>query len=319
MCGYDATVPTPLPAPTSRSAAPLGHVLGVDIGGSSAKIVLVPRAADGALGEPVEQVRWRLSPGAGVPALLDELTRVAGPVDVGAVGLSVPGVVDPSGSHVVRSTNVPWLEGPDLLPAIAGALGAPVALVNDGEAFAVAEARLGPGTGRDDVLVLALGTGVAAAHVVRGRVHRGAHGAAGELGHLSLDPNGPPCSCGQRGCLETSIGAANLARRWAAVGGPAGGDAETLAVAARAGDAVATVVVERANHALARALLHAVTLIDPGLVVVGGGLAQASDVYVEPAVALAREWATFQTVPPVLPAALGAWAGARGAALAAPR
>ncbi|WP_413451922.1 ROK family protein [Georgenia phoenicis] len=309
----------PLPLPTFRALALPGPLLGVDIGGSSAKIVLVPRAADGTLGEPVEQRRWPLAPGAGVPELLDELRRVAGRTPVGGVGLSVPGVVDSSGSHVVRATNVPWLEGPGLLPRVSDALDAPVTLVNDGEAFALAEARLGPGADHDDVLVLALGTGVAGAHVVHGRVRRGAHGAAGELGHLALDPGGPMCSCGQRGCLETSIGAANLARRWREAGGPANGDAEALADATRTGDATAVSVTRQANHAFARALLHAVTLLDPGLVVVGGGLAQAPDVYVEPAVALAREWATFQTVPAVLPAALGAWAGARGAALAAAR
>lgn len=319
MCGYDSRVHMPLPARASRSSEPLAYVLGVDIGGSSVKIVLVPRAVDGSLEEPVAHVRWPLPPRAGLRALLDELSRVAGAAGLSGVGLSVPGVVDPTGSHVVRSTNVPWLEGPELVPATVDALGAPVALVNDGEAFALAEARLGPGADSDDVLVLALGTGVAGAHVVGGRVRRGAHGAAGELGHLVLEPDGLPCSCGQHGCLETSIGAANLARRWVSAGGPADGSPETLADAARAGDAIALTVTEHANRALARALLSAVTLIDPGLVVVGGGLAQAPDVYVEPAVALARQWATFQTVPSVLPASLGAWAGARGAALAAPR
>src|SRR5690606_11922672 len=127
-----------------------------------------------------------------------------------AFAVTVAGTLDPSTGIVGRSANLPWLDGIAPADRLSARLGIPGWAVQDGEAAALAEARLGAGRGSDDVFVLALGTGIAGAHVVSGQVRRGAHGAAGEIGHMQVVHNGVVCSCGQIGCLETAIGGNQL-------------------------------------------------------------------------------------------------------------
>jgi glucokinase len=156
---------------------------------------------------------------------------------------------------------------------------------------------------------------------VDGSVRRGAHGAAGEIGHLAVAGNGVRCSCGQTGCLETAIGGTKIAERWEDLGGTptAGATALDVVRAAEAGDAAARAALDAAARALGRAILELAALVDPALIVVGGGLSRSSRWTVDPAVDIARAGATFHTIPEVRLASLGVWAGARGAALLAPR
>lgn len=168
-----------------------------------------------------------------------------------------------------------------------------------------------------NIPALALGTGIAGAHVVDGRVVTGAHGSAGELGHITIDPMGSECSCGRRGCLETIIGAPALRDAWAEAGGRGG--PEALFDAFAAGDGAATAIVRRASSALAEALLTLCAVVDPGGIVIGGGLAQAPHHLVTLAERYVRERATFHRVPPIVPATLGGWAGANGTVLTALR
>lgn len=299
-------------------SAPL---LGIDLGGTSTKLLLGRLGADGA--EPLEQTRVPTPQG---PGALDQLadrarTFLAGR-SVAAAGVTVPGLLGGDGV-VTRSVNLPWLDGVAVGDVLTAALGLPVSAVHDGRGAARAEAVLGAGRGHADVYVLTLGTGIAGAQVIDGRVLGGAHHAAGEVGHVSQDERGRRCSCGQRGCLETLVGAEHLARRWQEVLAAEGvaptpaPTARDLVEAARAGHPGATTVLDQATTALARALLALVATVDPGLVVVGGGIGQAEDVVVAPAVAKVVQRATFHSVPPVVPSALGPWAGAWGAVLSA--
>lgn len=299
-------------------SAPL---LGVDLGGTSTKLLLGRPGPDGP--ELLEQTQVPTPRGADALGLLADRVRVflAGRPVAGA-GVTVPGLLGADGV-VTRSVNLPWLDGLAVGNVLGDALGVPVTAVHDGRAAARAEAVLGAGRGHRDVYVLTLGTGVAGASVIDGRVLAGAHLSAGEVGHVSQDDDGRLCSCGQRGCLETCVGAEHLARRWqevlAAEGATAPGapTARDLFDAARAGHPGAVAVLDQATTALARALLGLLATVDPGLLVVGGGIGQARDVLVDPAVAELVRRATFHSVPPVVPGALGPWAAAWGAVLGA--
>lgn len=287
--------------------------LGIDYGGTQTKLLLISETG-------AELARQTVPTGG-----LDELgARVgsfltAGRADVFAV--TVAGTLDPATGVVGRSTNLPWLEGTAPAEVLAARLGIPGTAVQDGEAAALAEARLGAGRGSADVFVIALGTGIAGAHVVGGNVRRGAHGAAGEVGHMQVAHNGVVCSCGQVGCLETAIGGNQLAARWAEHGAAVATGATALDVvrAAERGDPAARAALTDAARALGRAILEVSALLDPELVVVGGGVARAPEWTVHPALESARAAATFHRLPELRLATLGVWAGARGAAQAALR
>ncbi|MEU4013823.1 ROK family protein [Microbacterium sp. NPDC028030] len=299
-----------------RHAGPV--VLGLDVGGSSVKHLLAPALASmDAPPTPLARGRHstpKAAPVEGLSAIVDSLR---GDADLERVVLSIPGLVDEAEGVVVRSTNIPSLDGRPLGAQLSAALGVPVDVINDGHAAAVAEASWGAGAGIDDVFVLALGTGIAGAHVAHGRVVPGAHGSAGELGHITIEPDGHVCSCGRRGCLETIIGAPALRRAWAEAGG-AGGP-EKLLAASSAGDAAAKAIVERASSALAEAILTLCALVDPGCIVIGGGLAQAPHELVTLAARYVGARASFHRVPPIVPATLGEWAGVNGTVLTALR
>jgi glucokinase len=193
---------------------------------------------------------------------------------------------------------------------LAAALGRPVAMVNDARAFSLAEALLGAARGLGTVVCLVLGTGVGGGIVVDGRLLRGT-GGAGEIGHQTVLLGGPRCGCGNSGCAEALTRADVLARR----GGRA--TAEDVYRAARAGDATARAAVEHVVRWLGVALANAYVLLAPDAFVVGGGIAAAGDLLLGPLEAAVRRHVFL--VPPerirVLPAALGPYAGAIGAAL----
>lgn len=287
-------------------------VLGLDVGGSSVKYRLasaddsdrMPDAlAEGSVTTPADD------PVEGLAAIA---RRVTGENRLVAVTVAIPGLVDETSGTVLRSANLPALDGVPLGADLAARLGVAVSVINDGRAAAIAEARWGAGAGADDVFTLALGTGIAGSHIVAGCVVDGAHGIAGELGHIVVEPAGVACGCGQNGCLETVIGAPALRRTWHAAGGS--GSPKDLLAAYETGDERAQEVVERGAGALADAILTLLALVDPGVIVIGGGLASAPHRIVERTTALVAERATFHRVPRILPARLGKWAGAVGTA-----
>ncbi|WP_102193837.1 ROK family protein [Microbacterium aurantiacum] len=291
-------------------------VLGIDVGGSSVKHLLARADASTARPpEPLARGRNATPKSAPVDGLAAIVEAVRGDRRLTRLVLSIPGIVDEARGIVVRSTNIPALDGCALGDRLEAELGIPVDVINDGHAAAVAEASWGAGAGVDDVFVLALGTGIAGAHVVGGRVVPGAHGSAGELGHITIDPSGSVCSCGRRGCLETIIGAPALRAAWAEAGGSGG--TESLFAAHTDGHAAAKRVVEHAASALAEAILTLCALVDPGCIVIGGGLAQAPHHLVTLAARFVAERATFHRIPPIVPATLGEWAGANGTVLTA--
>ncbi|HJA04689.1 MAG TPA: ROK family protein [Candidatus Microbacterium stercoravium] len=287
--------------------------LGIDYGGTHTKFLLVS--------DEGEELARDTAPTGGIDELGERVERFVASSPADTFGLTIAGTLDAATGVVGRSANLPWLDGTAPAAALSQRLGIPGTAVQDGEAAALAEARLGAGRGSDDVFVVALGTGIAGAHVSRGSVRRGAHGAAGEVGHMRVATNGVLCSCGQLECLETAIGGHQLAARWVERGGSAAAGATAVDVvrAAAAGDEPARTALDDAARALGRAILEVSALVDPELIVIGGGLARSPEWTVRPAVERARASATFHTVPEIRLATLGVWAGARGAAEAVRR
>ena len=255
-------------------------------------------------------------PDAVVAAALDAMAALAALTpDAEAAGLVVPGVVDEDAGLAVESENLRWVDVPFARLA-ADRLGRPVAFGHDVRAGGRAELALLAAAGEHprDAFVMLVGTGIAGAMVVDGRVLTGRF--VGEIGHAPVGPD-EPCACGSRGCLETIGSAAAIARRYAAASGtPVPGAREVLA-AAGAGDPDALRVWDDAVTAHVRALATYATLLTPEVIVLGGGLSLAGEALLGPVRAGLAERLTFQPRPRLVAGALGDGAGELGAALLA--
>lgn len=234
-----------------------------------------------------------------------------------AAGVAVPGIVDAERGIAVYAANLGWRDVPlrKLLGERLGGL--PVALGHDVRTGGLAEGRIGAGKGADRFLFVPLGTGIAGAIGIAGTIEAGAHGYAGEIGHIVVRPDGPDCNCGQRGCLETLASASAVTRAWAAASGDPDADAADCAKAVESGDPAAQRVWQNAVDALAAGLVTALTLLDPRTLIIGGGLAEAGETLFTPLRAAVEERVTFQKLPHIVPAALGDTAGCLGAGLLA--
>ncbi|MFF4901061.1 ROK family protein [Streptomyces sp. NPDC001068] len=297
------------------------HVIALDVGGTGMKAALV--GLDGGL---LHQDRRATGRDRGPEAVVDAIVGFAADLyahgerhfgeGAAAVGLAVPGIVDEPNGVAVFSANLGWRDVP-LRALLADRLGIPVALGHDVRTGGLAEGRLGAGKGADRFFFVALGTGIAGGFGLDGRVEPGAHGFAGEIGHIVVRPQGVPCPCGQYGCLERYASAAAVSEAWAKATGDPDADAAHCARSVASGDPNAVRVWEEAVDALADGLVTALTLLDPRVLIIGGGLAEAGDVLFEPLREAVRSRVTFQKPPTIVPAALGDTAGCLGAGLLA--
>jgi len=298
------------------------HVIALDVGGTGMKAALV--GADGTLLHEARRATGReRGPDAVVESILSFAAdlRAHGEEHLGATalaaGVAVPGIIDAENGVAVYAANLGWRDVPlrRLLGERLG--GIPVALGHDVRTGGLAEGRIGAGRGTDRFLFLPLGTGIAGAIGIGGTIESGAHGYAGEIGHIVVRPDGPECGCGQRGCLETLASASAVTRAWAAASGDPAADAADCAKAVESGDPAAVEVWQDAVDALAAGLVTAVTLLDPRMLIIGGGLAEAGETLFTPLRAAVEERVTFQKLPHIVPAALGDTAGCLGAGLLA--
>lgn len=298
------------------------HVIALDVGGTGMKAALV-----GAEGELLHRARRATGRERGPDAVVEHILgfaaelRAYGEEQYGepasAAGVAVPGIVDAERGIAAYSANLGWRDVPlrDLLAARLG--GVPVALGHDVRTGGLAEGRIGAGKGADRFLFVPLGTGIAGAIGIDGRVEAGAHGFAGEVGHIVVRPGGLHCPCGQTGCLERYASAAAVTEAWATASGNPSADAADCAKAVDAADPVATTVWHEAIDALADGLVTALTLLDPRTIIIGGGLAEAGETLFTPLREAVRRRITFQKLPSLVPAALGDTAGCLGAGLLA--
>jgi glucokinase len=225
--------------------------------------------------------------------------------------------VDEETGVALTSVNLEWKNVP-LRRLLEERLGVPAVIGHDVRTASIAEGLLGAARGSENYLFVTLGTGVGAAVVLGGSPYMGVHGAAGEFGHMVVQPGGPPCGCGRQGCIETLASASAVVRRYRAMT-RAPADITTRDVAAQviAGDAAAQRVWGEAIEALGIGIGNYVVLLDPERVVIGGGMADAGQMLFEPLITRLAKEVPFQPVPSLLPAALGNDAGYLGAALKA--
>ncbi|HET9938723.1 MAG TPA: ROK family protein [Gaiella sp.] len=289
---------------------PPDRVIGVDVGGTKIRAGMLGR--DGS----AERVTEVPSPTSSADSFLRELDRVIEtllPEGPAAIGVGVPMTIDRVTGIALRANNLPLFEI-DFTRRLRERFGLPIGLENDGNATALAEWRLGAGRGAQDLIALALGTGVGGGLVLDGRLYRG----WAELGHIVVEADGPPCqgNCDGRGHLEAVASGEAAESAAEAIWGVR--DAHRLLDEARAGDPPAREAVDRIGHYLGIAIGSLTNIFVPEVVVVGGGFGAAAwDLLREPALAAARREAiepadeTLQVVP----AALGDEAGLVGAGL----
>jgi glucokinase len=308
--------------------------IGVDVGGTKVLVAAVDPDAPIAL-----LAERRVPTPEGSAALVEVITAAvrqvaeelgaAGRGPVAGVGVGLPGLVDRTGT-LQGAPNLPGAVAAPVGADLAASLGLPVVVDNDANCATWAEVVAGAGRGARDALLVTLGTGIGGGLVLDGRLHHGAHGYAGEPGHMVVDPSGPICPCGRRGCWEryaSGSGLAWLGQRAADSGAAPelarGGRAvtgEAVVAAARAGEVGARAVMAEFSWWLAAGLANLVDLFDPEVVLVGGGLADEADLFLD----ATREafgqlvlGGAVRSATRVEAATLGSAAGAIGAALLA--
>jgi glucokinase len=297
-------------------------VVAVDVGGTETKAALVTGTPEGVVAVKQQRRGTPREPDGTATAqavadlvvrMVDEL-RESTEHPVEGIGLVVPGVVDEAAGVGVFSANLGWRNFP-FSAQISARTGLTVAFGHDVRAGGLAECRIGAARGLRNAVIIPIGTGIAGALVLDGRLYSG-DGYAGEVGHVDVG-HGEPCGCGQTGCVEARASSAAIARRYAQrTGQPVNGAAE-VAELVRKGDQDALIVWHEAIDALARGILIVATVLAPQAVVLGGGLALAGDLLIDPLRNRLDGLTTFQRRPELRLAALGDEAGCLGAALLA--
>lgn len=243
-------------------------IAGIDLGGTQVRIavaepggeiVATAKARTMDLGDPAGMVAWSLENG----------LRLAGGERIEAIGIGVPGPCDFRTGVLVNPPNLHgWPGGLPLGQMLTEAFHAPVFLGNDADLAAVGEHRRGAGRGVRNMVYVTWSTGIGSGLIANGRLYSGAHGSAGEVGHMVLDPDGPLCACGMHGCTEAYASGSSIARA-------AGKPASEVFAAARGGEPQALAIVERAAGMVGIALLNLANLFDPEVIVMGGGITES--------------------------------------------
>jgi glucokinase len=304
--------------------------LGIDIGGTNVKAAIVPD--DGTVAAFVVRP-WSGGPPADVVAaareLADELAP-DGPRGIAACGAGCAGLVDGVRGVVYFSPNLPAWRDVELARMLSGALGIPTLIENDANAAAYGEHAAGAARGAANAAVLTLGTGVGGGLILGGKLHRGAHGFAGEVGHATIDYDGVRCVCGGNGCLERLVNAEAIVARATELA--RGGHtrladllrarpltAKDVGEAADLGDCAAVRTLEEIGRLLGVGLANLVQILDLEVIVIGGGVASAGERLLVPAriEMAARVQGPSWRLPRVTLAELGETAGVVGAALLA--
>jgi fructokinase len=291
--------------------------LGVDLGGT--KIEIIALAASG----EVLLRRRRPSPRgsyqatlAAIAALVQEAESELGAE--GTVGFGTPGAISPA-SGLLKNSNSTWLNGRPLDRDLAEALGRPVALANDADCLALSEATDGAAAGAASVFAVILGTGVGGGLAIHGRVLAGPNAIAGEWGHNPLpwpelsELPGAPCYCGLSGCIETWLSGPGLARDYREATGTAR-DGPAIVAAAAAGEAAAEAALQRYEDRLARGLATVINLLDPEVIVLGGGVSNLERLYTSVPARWQRYVFSDTVRTRLLPPVHGDSSGVRGAA-----
>jgi fructokinase len=300
--------------------------IGIDLGGT--KIAAIGQLPDGRFTAEHRLTTPKDDYAATVRAVAEavswaeaELSRLGGtesPATPTSVGVGIPGSIAPT-TRTVQNANSTWLNGRPLKADLEAAVGQPVAIENDANCFALSEALDGAGAGARTVFGVILGTGCGGGIVIDGRLLDGPRGISGEWGHMPLplpyddERPGPSCWCGRTGCIETWISGPALAADYQRTTGKSC-DAADIAEQAAAGDTAAQIAISRHADRTARGLAAIINLIDPDVIVLGGGLSKMAHLYRDlPALIAPHLFAEDQTVS-IRPPEWGDASGVRGAA-----
>ncbi|WP_025414816.1 ROK family protein [Gemmatirosa kalamazoonensis] len=290
--------------------------IGIDLGGTKIEALALDDAG-------AELARRRVATPRDYAASLDALVRLVADIereadDTGPVGIGIPGAIVPS-TGAVKNANSTWLIGRPLARDLEARLGRPVRVMNDANCFALSEACDGAGAGADVVFGVILGTGVGGGVVVRGRCLVGPNLVAGEWGHVALpwpdasELPGPPCYCGRRGCIETYLSGPGMARDHREATGETR-DTFDIVRRARDGDAGALATLARYHDRLARGLAMVIDILDPDVIVLGGGMSNLPGLADAVRERLPRHVFSDTVTTRVVPNAHGDSSGVRGAA-----
>ena len=281
---------------------------GVDVGGTK----ILAAVVDGN-GQVIDESRV-VSPAHDADAMTSAIsgliTDLATRHDVTAVGIGAAGYIDRTRSKVLFAPNIAW-RNVDLRSAVQARVDLPVIVENDANAAAWGEFRFGAGRDVDDMLMVTVGTGVGGGIVVDGSLLRGAYGVAAEIGHITVVPDGALCGCGKRGCLEAYASGTALERAVPGMSGP------EITAAAKAGDQRCIDAVADIGRWLGGGLASLAAVVDPALIVVGGGVAEVGDLLLGPIRVAFHEQLTgvgYRPEAEIVSAALGNRAGVIGAA-----
>ena len=291
------------------------YTVGVDVGGTKVAAVLVDEA-----GDVVRRCRKETESGTytGLLAgIVSAATEVREGLEVAGVGLAIAGNVAADGSHVLFSPHLP-LAGEPLARDLRDGLRTPVQVENDANAAAWCEHEAGAGRGTTEMLMVALGTGLGAGLVLRNQVYRGHQGFAGEAGHITMVIDGRACPCGGRGCWERYASGTALVAHYVERGGDPEVGGPGITKAAAAGEPLAVAALADVGEWLGRGLASLVAVLDPEVIVVGGGVSEAGDLLLDPArrqFAASVTGADVRPLPRIVPALMGNDAGVIGAAM----
>ncbi|MHB1511815.1 MAG: ROK family protein [Acidiferrobacter sp.] len=286
--------------------------IGIDLGGTKIEGIVM----DGS-GREIARRRVPTPAAAGYDAILGAVADLVAALESLAsepctVGIGSPGAISHK-TGLLKNSNTVCLNGRPLREDLAARLGRPIRLENDANCLALSEARDGVGQGLRCVFAVILGTGVGGGLVIDGALWPGRQHIAGEWGHNILEADGPPCYCGRSGCVETLLSGGGFAASYRALGGQEGLAAPEIV--ARAGrDPIAQATLDRYGARLGRALGVVVNILDPDVIVLGGGLSAVGALYALAPRALASAAFTDEFTTPIVAARHGAASGVRGAA-----
>jgi glucokinase len=294
------------------------YYVGIDIGGTTVKAGVVDASGQilqtGNAETPAHDLGMFVRTLSG---LIDSFQRV---VQIEAVGIGIPGLRSSATHSIEISPNIPCLKKVSLEAELATEISMPVVTRNDANAAAYGEFLFGAGRGTRNMVHLTLGTGLGSGLIVEGRLFEGSSGYAAEFGHTVVEPNGRPCACGSRGCLETLVSAGGIVHRARQkMGNNAPASAKALFVAAAAGNAAALEVFQETGWYLGIACANLINLLNPEVIVMGGGVMGAGEMLL----AAARREARLRSFGPsfdhcqIVQSSLWPEAGVIGAAMLA--
>lgn len=287
--------------------------IGIDLGGTKTEVVVLDKNGNELLRRRVETRQSK-----GYQAILNDITQLVWQLEteVGvscSVGIGTPGAIS-TVTGQMKNSNTICMNGQPLLEDLQILLDRPLRIANDANCFALSEALDGAGKGYDMVFGVIMGTGVGGGLVFKGQLHQGHQNIGGEWGHNILELDGPDCYCGQKGCVETLISGPGLAADFHRYGGDRAFVASDVVALAAQGDLLAAAAMQRFFDHFGRAMAMVVNILDPDVIVLGGGLSNVERLYSEGRERVAHYVFNDEFITPILKNVQGDSSGVRGAA-----